>query len=389
MEQRAQYAAMQAHGQPPQPRDTKVAAQRALGVTAVHPQQQHSMMAGRPMMVAQNGNGQQQYYVDASGRPVSVAPWQQQGLVGGQQRMIPNGQYTPAQIQQIQQQQQQQAAQQQAAAQQQVVQQQVAQQQQHIAPQQAQYQSLQHHYAMQQYQLHQQHQQQQQAQQQHQHQQQQQQQQMQQRTSQPPAARPPTSLNGTQPPAQSPALLQVPPPIKRSASAALSRGVSPIPAHMRPPALVGSQQMMPSSSSQVPPNQPVRAATLPVISTTSAIPLIDPLVSASSGQAGPSRQGVTFIQEPNPTSKNTMMKLHTDAKKRSDKATAYVEARKRENVAERLRRHIEAAQTRLETLNAEEETAKRAMISRNNKGKEADRERVEQDKAKFGGLILE
>ncbi|WVQ94180.1 hypothetical protein IAU59_001258 [Kwoniella sp. CBS 9459] len=240
-----------------QARDDKVAAQRALGVTAQTPTPQHivqhpqMMMQNQGIRPVQTQNGV--IFVDAAGRQVQVpAGWQQQM---NDPRQPPAGVVNQAQLQAYYQQQQQiqqaQQAQQQAQQQQQVQQQQqqqhTTQQQQMLPPQQAL------------------------------HFQRQQQQMMQQRASQPPSARPPHAIPPQVAPGQSPALLQVPPPpaaIKRTASRAASRSASPIPPHVRPPPSISQPMQMSASAmpttGNTPAILPLRASTLPA--TTTEIP---------------------------------------------------------------------------------------------------------------------
>ena len=275
----------QQQSQPPS-RNGKAEAQRALGVAAQptqHPPAQR-------VMLAQNGHGQ--YYVDAQGRPVQVNGWQ------AQQRMMPNGQFTPGQLQQHQQMLQQQFAQKQFVQQQQLAQQRAAQQ---------------------------------------------------------PSVRP------QQAPTQSPVMLQVPPPpLKRTVSRAQSRSASPIPPHLRPPSATVSHPMqattsaMPTSHSN-PTLLPVRASTLPASSSAQANFSSSTYAPAVASSAHPSRFA-PLTSKPQASSESSSR--YDKPYRREAKLSAVARARRREETTSRLRRHIEQAQAQLEAAMKEEEDAK-------------------------------
>jgi len=105
-------------------------------------------------------------------------------------------------------------------------------------------------------------------------------------------------------------------------------------------------------------------------------------------EAGPSRLSPIIVKQENlPTGEQPAVLLHAVPKKRVDRAVAFVEARKRESMQERLQRHIESAQQRLEAVKKEEENAKKAVEVFMAKGKD----KVEEDtsRKKFNELILE
>jgi hypothetical protein len=324
----------------------------------MHPQQQQ--MLPRPVVIGQNSatGGPTHYYVDPAGRPISVASWHGPG-------MVQNGHYTPAQMQQIQQQQAQRVQQQQLTPQQQQQYQQTLQQ--HYAQQQ---QAA----AVQQYQI--------------------QQQQMAQRAAHTATAQPPQSLmTGNSNIAQSPALLQVPEPSKRSGSAVASRSASPIPPHMRPPMSGDSKPMHPSASAMASTGQqphilPHRASTLP---TSSA----EPTYMKSTSFPGvvnddqSHRTSIPIKQDADSVTTKPSVISHTPHRKKFDVATAIVQAKERESTTERLQRHILAAQARLEAIQKEDEEARKALASYKGRSRDGNRKRDDEYKAKFNNYILD
>lgn len=307
----------------PPARNGKVAAQRALGVAAQSAQPPIQHPPAQRMMVP---NGQ--YCMDAQGRPVHVNAWQQL-----QQRSMPNGPYTSAQLQQLTPQQHQQMLQHQFAQQQYVQQQQLAQQRGSVP------------------------------------------------NSAPDSARPPPSQPG-----KSPSLLQVPPPpLQRAVSRTASRSASPIPPHLRPPSASISHPMQPTTSAMPISNSnptllPIRASTLPAASPANAmnLNLSANHFAARNSVAGPSQSApATSTAQRAPDGGPRLDKPY----RRDMKLSAVARARKREDMTSRLKRYIEQAQAQLEVVMREQEKAKVAAEKKDS---------VEEDgQENFNGLILD
>ncbi|WVF66570.1 hypothetical protein IAT40_001310 [Kwoniella sp. CBS 6097] len=339
-----QQLRMQQQQQQQQARDGKVAAQRALGVTAQTPTPQHMMQ--HPQMILQNQGIRQvqtpsgSIFVDAQGRQVQIpAGWQQQM---NDPRQPPAGIVNQAQLQAYyQQQQQQQQAQQQAQQQQQ------QQQQQMLPPQQAM------------------------------HYQRQQQQMMQQRASQPPSARPPHAIPPQVAPSQSPALLQVPPPpatIKRTASRAASRSASPIPPHLRPPPSV-SQPMQTSASAMpttgnTPAILPLRASTLPATTTDVLQPQVVEAPLPPGSAVGPVK-----------SADGKFVRMQATQPTRHVKMSSAARSHEWEDKTTRLQKIIDKTQAALAEAQRETADAKKAA-------QDADR-KLEHDQDEFDQAVLE
>ncbi|KAK4686766.1 hypothetical protein P7C73_g3356, partial [Tremellales sp. Uapishka_1] len=263
-------------------------------------QQMHMGQQGVRPMMTQQGP----VYVDAQGRPVQLNAAQMNA-----QRAMQNGQFTQAQYAQF------------------------AQQQHHLLQQQQQ-QQYQQHLA---------------------------QQQLGQRASQPPVARPPLQTQVT---GQSPAMLQVPPPMKRNNSAVASRSASPIPPHLRPPHPSTAQPMQASTSAM--PSTGNSTAILPARAST--LPSLLPIDNT----ANPPQPAAGL--------KSKFTKAHPTPAKREVKLSAVAKARKRESMSTRLQRHIEQAQARLNAVKKEEEEARKVKVQS---------EGGEEQQRKFNELIVE